>query len=162
MKYSIKPCHPKFKGDNRLFVFEDNIQCFQASAVELEFWARIQELESEVAHWKSNHDNQKNLKSQLMDRPDLKDRAASIQKLQERIAELETQNEVLIETGHWIGQDEAHDLKVAVQKFLDYARIGGLGSDSKGVIFVPLWQMQELRDALNNCGEFKSYSAAQT
>lgn len=76
-----------------------------------------------------------------------------------RIEDLEAQNKILIETGHWIGQDEAHDLKVAVQKFLEYARIGGLGSDSKGVIFVHLWQMQELRDALNNCNDFKSYSA---
>lgn len=39
--------------------------------------------------WKSNHDNQKTLKSQLMDRPDLKDRAQSIWKLYKRIAELE-------------------------------------------------------------------------
>lgn len=72
-----------------MFVFEDGVQCFQASAVELEFWARIQELESEVAHWKSNHDNQKNIKNQLMDRHDLKDRAKSIWKLHKRIAELE-------------------------------------------------------------------------
>lgn len=47
------------------------------------------ELESEVAHWKSNHDNQKALKSQLMDRPDLRDRANSIWRLHKRIAELE-------------------------------------------------------------------------
>ena len=56
---------------------------------------RIAELESQVNHWKSNHDNQKTLKSQLMDRPDLKDRAASIQKLQERIVQLELDNESL-------------------------------------------------------------------
>lgn len=50
---------------------------------------RINELESQVNHWKSNHDNQKTLKSQLMDRLDLKDRAQSIWKLYKRIAELE-------------------------------------------------------------------------
>ena len=52
-------------------------------------WEQILELRAEVAHWKSNHDNQKTLKSQLMDRPDLKDRAQSIWKLYKRIAELE-------------------------------------------------------------------------
>lgn len=50
---------------------------------------RIVELEKERDMWKSNHDNQKNLKSQLMDRPDLKDRANSIWRLHKRIAELE-------------------------------------------------------------------------
>lgn len=63
-----------------------NVVCSEA---EEEFWARIKELESQVNHWKSNHDNQKTLKSQLMDRPDLKDRAQSIWKLYKRIAELE-------------------------------------------------------------------------
>lgn len=57
MKYLIKPCHPKFKGDNRLFVFEDGIQCFQASAVELEFWARIQELDAEITKLKEEKHN---------------------------------------------------------------------------------------------------------
>ena len=49
------------------------------------------ELESEAAHWKSNHDEQLKVKRQLLDRPDL--------------------------------QDEAHDLKEAVKKFLDMARV---------------------------------------
>jgi uncharacterized coiled-coil DUF342 family protein len=62
--------------------------CFLATEAEKEFWARIKELEQEVVHWKSNHDNQVKLKAQLMDRPDLKDRAASIQKLQEEISAL--------------------------------------------------------------------------
>ncbi len=155
-----------------MFIFEDGIQCFQASAVELEFWARIQELESEAAHWKSNHDNQKNLKSQLMDRPDLKDRAVSIQKLQDKIdeqnkligdimqlvkssieciellknhvGELETQNKILIETGHWIGQEEAYDLKTEVEKFLDSMRWENAWVASSESI-------SRLRDALNNC-----------
>lgn len=174
-----------------------NIACSEA---EEEFWARIKELESQVNHWKSNHDNQKTLKSQLMDRPDLKDRAASIQKLQEQIQELtedrnswrershekaqearlteyysgqiariqeqdkkieelqdvanhtkrhndylivqnedlETRNRILIETGHWIGQDEAHDLKVAVENFLAEPFFGPQ-------------EYRNLREALNAC-----------
>jgi hypothetical protein len=43
--------------------------------------ARIIELEKEVAHWKANHDNQVKLKSALMDRPDLKDRATKVHAL---------------------------------------------------------------------------------
>lgn len=119
---------------------------------------RIKELEEEVIHWKSNHDNQVKLKSQLMDRPDLKDRAASIEKLNARIQELEAWNEMLRETGHWIGQDEAYDLKVAVQKFLDMTRLGRILDEETTVWEVPCWQMRELKEALNKCGSFKSYS----
>lgn len=51
--------------------------------------SKVEQLEKEVAQWKSNHDNQVALKRQLMDRPDLKDRANSIWRLHKRIAELE-------------------------------------------------------------------------
>lgn len=133
---------------------------------------RIEDLKEEVAHWKSNHDNQVKLKTQPMDRPDLKDRAASIQKLQDkiseqnkligefmqlaknsiscvkilknRIEELETQNKILIETGHWIGQDEAHDLKTEVEEFLASMRWENNWVASSESI-------NKLRDALNNC-----------
>lgn len=55
-------------------------------------FARILELEKSRDMWKANHDNQVKLKNQLMDRPDLKDRAESILKLNKRIEELETMN----------------------------------------------------------------------
>jgi len=105
--------------------------------------ARIQEMEKDRDMWKSNHDNQVKLKHQLMDRPDLKDRAASVKRLNARIEELETQNEILIETGHWIGQDEAYDLKVAVQEFL------------KNSLFAPE-DFFKLKEALKACDSINS------
>ena len=156
MKYSIQETGETI-SPYKLFRYDDYAGV--PNNAELEFWMRIQELEEEVNHWKSNHDNQKTLKSQLMDRPDLKDRAASIQKLQDRINQLELDNEslrrernnlivqnedlearnkILIETGHWIGQDEAHDLKVAVENFLAEPFFGPQ-------------EYRNLREALNAC-----------
>lgn len=154
---------------------------------------RIAELESQVAHWKSNHDEQLKVKRQLLDRPDLQGRAASIKRLRDRINELEeksieddkileeyhvlvadlaanlpvfegrenplevghaylikkrledleTQNKALIETGHWIGQNEAHDLKVAAQEFL------------KNSLFAPE-DFFRLKEALKACDSINS------
>lgn len=56
--------------------------------------------------------------------------------------ELEARNKILIETGHWIGQDEAHDLKVAVENFL------------ANQFFGPQ-EYKNLREALNNCSNPK-------
>jgi acetate kinase len=39
------------------------------------------QLERELNHWKANHDNQVKIKSTLIERPDLGDRASKIQKL---------------------------------------------------------------------------------
>ena len=65
--------------------------------------------------------------------------------------ELEARNKILIETGHWIGQDEAHDLKIAVEKFLLYTRLGRIGVGNKQFWDTPDWQIQDLSKALNNC-----------
>ena len=70
------------------------------------------DMKKEAAHWKFNHDNQKALKSQLMDRP---------------------------------------DLKVAVQKFLGYARTGRVNDSGEVIHNVLDWQMEELIAALNDC-----------
>ncbi len=65
--------------------------------------------------------------------------------------DLEARNKILIETGHWIGQDEAHDLKIAVEKFLLYTRLGRIGVGNKQFWDTPDWQIQDLSKALNNC-----------
>jgi hypothetical protein len=50
--------------------------------------ARVKELEAEAAMWKANHDNQVKLKSLLINRPDLGDRAPKIQKMLDENARL--------------------------------------------------------------------------
>jgi len=57
---------------------------------------QLAESRTETHFWKSSHDNQVELKRQLMDRPDLKDRAASLQKLHARIAQLEVEMDELL------------------------------------------------------------------
>lgn len=52
--------------------------------------------------------------------------------------ELEARNKILIETGHWIGQNEAHDLKIAVENFLAEPFFGPQ-------------EYRNLREALNAC-----------
>jgi len=49
----------------------------------------LEKSRAETAKWKSSHDNQVELKRQLMDRLDLGERAASLQKLYAKIAKLE-------------------------------------------------------------------------
>jgi uncharacterized small protein (DUF1192 family) len=46
-------------------------------------------------HWKSNHDNQVRLKQALADRPDLKERAASWQRLQKELEDARAELEKL-------------------------------------------------------------------
>jgi hypothetical protein len=48
----------------------------------------IESLKAEAAMWKANHDNQVKLKSLLINRPDLGDRAPRIQKLLDENAKL--------------------------------------------------------------------------
>ena len=48
---------------------------------------RIREVEAERDQWKANHDNQVELKRALMDRPDLGDRAVTVQKITAQLAE---------------------------------------------------------------------------
>lgn len=56
---------------------------------ERQFQTKQEELNdarAELAHWKANHDNQVKIKSTLIERPDLGDRASKIQKLIEENA----------------------------------------------------------------------------
>jgi len=46
----------------------------------------LNDARAELAHWKANHDNQVKIKSTLIERPDLGDRASKIQKLIEENA----------------------------------------------------------------------------
>lgn len=46
----------------------------------------LNDARAELAHWKANHDNQVKIKSTLIERPDLEDRASKIQKLIEENA----------------------------------------------------------------------------
>jgi hypothetical protein len=46
----------------------------------------LNDARAELAHWKANHDNQVKIKSTLIQRPDLGDRASKIQKLIEENA----------------------------------------------------------------------------
>jgi len=86
-----------------LFEWQEKVR--QYSVVINAQHTRIAELEKERDMWKSNHDNQVKLKSQLMDRPDLKDRAESIEKLNDRIRELESAIKTFIKkTG--LGKDQ--------------------------------------------------------
>lgn len=62
---------------------------------------RIIELERERDHWKANHDNQVKIKSAVLDRPDLGDRARSVQAMMKRIAELEAAITILAR-GHFV------------------------------------------------------------
>lgn len=48
----------------------------------------IEDLKAEAAKWKANHDNQVKLKSLLINRPDLGDRAPKIQKMLDENARL--------------------------------------------------------------------------
>ena len=50
---------------------------------------------AEAVKWKASHDNQVALKRMLMDRPDLKDRAASMQLMQAEIGALKAEVAVL-------------------------------------------------------------------
>lgn len=73
-----------------------------------------------------------------------------------RISDLEAWNEMLAETGHWIGQEEAYDLKMAVQEFLEAIWDSQYGHWTS-------WDVREdnvekLALALKKCGSFKSYS----
>lgn len=54
----------------------------------------LNDARAELAHWKANHDNQVKIKSTLIQRPDLGDRAPRIQKL---IEENETMREAIRE-----------------------------------------------------------------
>lgn len=67
---------------------------------ERQFQTKQEELNdarAELAHWKANHDNQVKIKSTLIQRPDLGDRAPRIQKL---IEENETMREAIREAAH--------------------------------------------------------------
>lgn len=65
-----------------------------------------------------------------------------------RVRDLETQNRILIETGHWIGQDEAYDLKVAAEELFESLRW-------KSEWTVTHEAKNKLRDALFNCKSHK-------
>jgi len=49
---------------------------------------KLLELRAEVAHWKTNHDNQVAIKREVLDRPDLGERAASVLALRAEVAAL--------------------------------------------------------------------------
>lgn len=109
---------------------------------------RIAELESQVTHWKSNHDEQLKVKRQLLDRPDLQDRAASIKKLEAENNKLKCQ--VLIEQAK--NKDlaylrgrviELEHLRVTAQEFL------------KNSLFAPK-DFFRLKDALKACDSINS------
>lgn len=53
---------------------------------------RYEAMEKERDMWKANHDNQVKLKSALLDRPDLQDRARSLQLLHEELNEATLNN----------------------------------------------------------------------
>jgi len=57
------------------------IACVNACAGMEDPEKEINDLKNQVKHWKSNHDNQVKIKSILIQRPDLRDRANRIQKL---------------------------------------------------------------------------------
>lgn len=84
-----------------------------------------------------------------------------IKELEDEVSELESLNKILIETGHWIGQEEAFDLKMAVKKFLDTTRLGRILDKETSIWEVPDWQMRELSAAASNCDPFKSYSLSK-
>lgn len=52
---------------------------------------RVEELEKERDSWKASHDNQVKLRRELMDRPDLKERATLVTKLHDEIESLQKQ-----------------------------------------------------------------------
>ena len=56
----------------------------------------LESLKKEVHQWKSNHDNQVKLKSILIDRPDIKDRANHMSKFIKENTELKTKLKELI------------------------------------------------------------------
>lgn len=125
MKYSIQETGETI-SPYKLFRYDEYAGV--PNNAELEFWMRIQELEDVANHTKRHNDY-----------------------LIIQNEDLEARNKILIETGHWIGQDEAHDLKIAVEKFLLYTRLGRIGVGNKQFWDTPDWQIQDLSKALNNC-----------
>lgn len=58
---------------------------------------RVRELQAERDRWKANHDEQVRQKRALLDRPDLADRAKSIQQLTARLEQAEAERDRLKE-----------------------------------------------------------------
>ena len=122
-------------------LFEDGIQVGEPNEPELEFWMRIQELESSLEIFKTTE-------KFVLEQYECVQQANI--DAESKIKELEAQNKILIETDHWIGQDEAHGLKVVVKKFLDMTRLGRILDEEATVWEVPCWQMNELSKALRD------------
>lgn len=77
----------------------------------------LNEARAEAAKWKANHDNQVALKSVIIQRPDLRDRAERVQSLIEERDEARTQLKVAYDDLLYIAtmleydQDDAHRLR---------------------------------------------------
>lgn len=82
---------------------------------------QLAEVTRERDHWKANHDHQVDVKRQLMDRPDLADRARSVVELNARIAELEstytpTENWATERAARIAAQAESERMRKALEK----------------------------------------------
>jgi len=81
----------------------------------------LNDARAELAHWKANHDNQVKIKSTLIERPDLGDRAPKIQKLIEENAAMREALEAIEE--RFVDGENTHNdwqfMGKTAQKILD-------------------------------------------
>lgn len=112
-----------------------------------ELQERIEELQDVANHTKRHNDyliiqnEELEARNKILDdviNKNLKDTEAICSIAKENIEQLEAQNKILVETDHWIGQDEAYDLKIAVENFLAEPFFGPQ-------------EYRNLREALNAC-----------
>lgn len=152
MKYSIQETGETI-SPYKLFRYDEYAGV--PNNAELEFWMRIQKLQERINQLELDNESLRQERNNLLVQNgeleyDDYSSSAAIAKYQEKLEELEAQNKILIETGHWIGQDEAHDLKEAVKKFLDITRLRRILDEEATIWEVPCWQMDELSKALRD------------